>query len=117
MDWICAHVIAAVCLWIWTLLPGVAMATSLEGATLWRAVRERFPELALSEDVSPTVRVATDRASLQEALTAAVDGGRGGPHSLGWSNFSRMDGFNLSDSNDGQWRHYRGLPKSRDGRL
>ncbi|MCI6590879.1 MAG: hypothetical protein MSB12_07340 [Lentisphaeraceae bacterium] len=72
MNWICAQGIAAVCLWIWTLLPGVAMATSLEGATLWRAVRERFPELALTEDVSPTVRVATDRASLQAALTAAA---------------------------------------------
>ncbi len=72
MNWMCAHGIAAVCLWIGTLLPGVAAATSLEGATLWRAVRERFPELALTEDVSPTVRVATDRASLQDALTAAV---------------------------------------------
>lgn len=72
MYWMCACVKAAAWFLIWTLLPAVAAAEALEGATLWAKVRERFPELGLTDGVSPTVRVATDRTTLQEALTAAV---------------------------------------------
>ena len=72
MHWMCARVKAAAWFLIWTLLPALAAAEALEGATLWAKVRERFPELGLTEGVSPTVRVATDRTTLQEALTAAV---------------------------------------------
>ncbi|MGN1325906.1 MAG: choice-of-anchor Q domain-containing protein [Candidatus Spyradenecus sp.] len=72
MRWMCAHVKAAAWFLVWLLFPALAVAEALEGATLWAKVRERFPELGLTESVVPTVRVATDRTTLQAALNAAV---------------------------------------------
>lgn len=72
MHWMCAHVKAAAWFLVWLLFPALAVAEALEGATLWAKVRERFPELGLTESVVPTVRVATDRTTLQAALNAAV---------------------------------------------
>ena len=72
MHWMCAHVKAAAWFLVWLLFPALAAAEALEGATLWAKVRERFPELGLAEGVVPTVRVATNRTTLQEALNAAV---------------------------------------------
>lgn len=72
MHWMCAHVKVAAWFLVWLLFPALAAAEALEGATLWAKVRERFPELGLTESVVPTVRVATDRTTLQAALNAAV---------------------------------------------
>ncbi|MGN0885899.1 MAG: choice-of-anchor Q domain-containing protein [Candidatus Spyradenecus sp.] len=72
MHWMCAHVKAAAWFLVWLLFPALAAAEMLAGATLWSKVRERFPELGMTEGVVPTVRVATDRTTLQTALTAAV---------------------------------------------
>lgn len=72
MHWMCAHVKAAAWFLVWLLFPALAAAEALGGVTLWAKVRERFPELGLTGGVVPTVRVATNRTTLQEALNAAV---------------------------------------------
>lgn len=72
MHWMCAHVKAAAWFLVWLLFPALVAAEALDGVTLWAKVRERFPELGLTEGVEPTVRVATDRTTLQEVLNAAV---------------------------------------------